>query len=48
MTDPQDTTKSTINNDNVITETNIINVDLPNSNEILQNDVSKLNDGDNN
>ncbi|CAG8543727.1 12173_t:CDS:10 [Cetraspora pellucida] len=40
MTDPQDTTKSTTNNDNVITE---INDDLPNSNEILQNDGSKLN-----
>ncbi|CAG8475343.1 13045_t:CDS:10 [Cetraspora pellucida] len=43
MTDPQDTTKSTTNNDNVITEINIINDDLPNSDEILQNDGPKLN-----
>ncbi|RIB04088.1 hypothetical protein C2G38_711861 [Gigaspora rosea] len=43
MTDPQDTTKSTTKNNNVITE-ETINEGLPNSDEILINDESKLND----
>ncbi|KAF0496177.1 LtrA-domain-containing protein [Gigaspora margarita] len=42
MTDPQDTTKSTTKNNNVITE-ETINEGLPNSDEILINDEPKLN-----